>query len=49
MEQDPIDCGGNKIKIRPIDALLEVLGITTFSIYLVFLFEWHSNLSDITI
>ena len=29
----------NKIEIRPIDALLEVLGFTTFSIYLVFQFE----------
>ena len=36
----------NKIKIRPIDELLEVLGFTTFSIYLVFQFEWHSYLSD---
>ena len=26
----------NKIEIRPIDALLEVLGFTTCSIYLVF-------------
>jgi hypothetical protein len=39
----------NKIKIWPIDALLEVLGFTTFSIYLVFQFEWHSNLCDIPI
>ena len=44
----------NKIEIRPIDALFEVLGITTISIYLVFQFipfqfEWHSNLSDIQI
>ena len=36
----------NKIKIRPIDALLEVLGFTTFSIYLVFQFELLSYLSD---
>ena len=32
----------NKIEIRPINALLEVWGFTTFSIYLVFQFEWHS-------
>ena len=29
----------NKIKIRPIDALFEVLEFTTFLIYLVFQFE----------
>ena len=29
----------NKIEIRPIDALFEVLGITTFLIYLVLQFE----------
>ena len=29
----------NKIEIRPIDALFEVLEFTTFSIYLVFQFE----------
>ena len=29
----------NKIEIRPIDALLEILEFTTFSIYLVFHFE----------
>ena len=34
----------NKIEIQPIDALLEVLGFTTFSIYLV-IFR-HSYLSD---
>ena len=45
----------NKIKIRPIAALLEVLWFTTFSIYLVFqfewqfTFEWHSNLRVILI
>ena len=35
-----------KIKIWPINALLEVLWFTTFSIYLVFPFEWHSYFSD---
>ena len=39
----------NKIEIQPINALFEVLGITTFSIYLVFQFKWYSNLSDIPI
>ena len=37
----------NKIEIRPIDALLEVLGFTIFSIYLVCQFEWPSYLRDI--
>ena len=32
-------CYNNKIEIQPIDALLEVSGFTTFSIYLVFQFE----------
>ena len=36
----------NKIEIQQIDALLEVLGLSTFLIYLVFQFEWHSYLSD---
>ena len=31
----------NKIENLPIDALLEVLGFTIFSIYLVCQFEWH--------
>ena len=39
----------NKIEIWPMDALLEVLVFTTFSIYLVFLFEWLPYLSDIPI
>ena len=39
----------NKIEIQSIKALFRVLGISTFSIYLVFQFEWHSNLSDIPI
>ena len=34
-----LDLQINKIKIRPIDALLEVLGFTTLSIYLVFQFD----------
>ena len=48
----------NKIEIWPIDALFEVLELTTFSIYFVFNlsevqiwvtfhFEWHPSLSDI--
>ena len=40
------------LKIRSkfdLDALGEVLGNTTFSIYLVFQFEWYTNLSDIPI
>ena len=36
----------NKIEIRPIDAPLEVLRFTTFSIYFFFQFEWHSYMSD---
>ena len=43
----PEVCIINKIEIRPIDALFEVLGISSFSIYLVFQFERYSNLSDI--
>ena len=38
-----------KIEIWPIYKLLEVLEFTTFSFYLVFQFEWHSNLGDIPI
>ena len=37
----------NMIEIWPIDALFEVLGFITFSIYVVFKFEWDSNWSDI--
>ena len=36
----------NKIEILLIDALLEALGFTNFSIYLVFQFVWHLCLSD---
>ena len=39
----------NKIEIRPIDALFKVLEFTTFSIYLFFQFEYHSNLIEIPI
>ena len=42
-----LEHGENKIEIWPIDALFEVLGITSFLIYLVFQFERYSNLSDI--
>ena len=38
-----------KIGISPIDVLFDVLGITTFLIYLVFPFEWHKIFSDIQI
>ena len=42
-------CEVTRQQIWPIDALLEVLGCSTLSIYLVFYFEWQSNLSDIPI